>query len=66
MWLPLTCPLLGTWPATQLYALTGNRTGDPLVCRPALSPLSHTRQGVLILDRGGRVTLFFLAFAPAL
>ena len=24
MWLPLECPLLGTWPATQACALTGN------------------------------------------
>ena len=28
VWLPLLCPLLGTWPATQACALTGNRTGD--------------------------------------
>ena len=45
MWLPLTCSLLGTWPATQACALTGNRTGNPLVCRPALNPLSHASQG---------------------
>ena len=45
MWLLLTCPLLETWPATQACALTGNRTGDLLVCRPAPSPLSHTSQG---------------------
>ena len=37
-------PQLGTWPTTQACALTGNRTGDPLVCRPALNPLSHTSQ----------------------
>ena len=45
VWLPLEQPLLGTRPATQACALTGNRTGDPLVRRPALSPLSHTSQG---------------------
>ena len=45
VWLPLTHPLLGTWPATQACALTGNRTNDPLVCRPALNPLSHMSQG---------------------
>ena len=28
VWLPLTCPLVGTWPATQTSALTGNRTDD--------------------------------------
>ena len=45
VWLPLMHPLLGTWPATQACALTGNPTGDPLVHRPALNPLSHTSQG---------------------
>ena len=34
-WLPLVHPLLGTWPATQACALTGNWTGDPLVRRPS-------------------------------
>ena len=38
VWLPLA----RTWPATQACALTGNRASDPLVCRLALSPLSHT------------------------
>ena len=47
MLLPLVCPLLGTWPATQACALTGNPTGDPLVHRPALNPLSHPSQGLL-------------------
>ena len=46
VWLPFVHPLLGTWPTTQTCARTGNRTGDPLVCRPALSPLSHTSQGL--------------------
>ena len=45
VWLPLTLPLLGTWPTTQACALTGNRTNDPLVCRLVFNPLSHTRQG---------------------
>ena len=45
VWLPLACPLLGTWPATQACALTGNQTGDPLVRRLVLNPLSHTSQG---------------------
>ena len=45
VWLPLEHPLLGTWPATQALALTGNQTSDPLVCRRALSPVSHTSQG---------------------
>ena len=42
--LPLTYPQLGTWPATQARALTGNRTRDLLVCRLVLNPLSHTSQ----------------------
>ena len=33
VWLPLACPLLGTWPTTETCALTGNQTSDPLVCR---------------------------------
>ena len=45
VWLPLTWPRLGTWPATQARALTGNQSSDPLVRRPVLSPLSHTSQG---------------------
>ena len=35
----------GTWPTTQACGLTRNRTSDPLVRRPAFSPLSHTDQG---------------------
>ena len=49
VWLPLTRPLLGTWPATQACALTGNRTRDPLVHRPAFNLLSHTSQGLYFL-----------------
>ena len=45
VWLPLAHPPLGTWTTTQACALTGNRTSDSLVCRPALNPLSHTNQG---------------------
>ena len=37
-WLPFACPQPGTWPTTQACALTGNRTGGLLVCRPALNP----------------------------
>ena len=45
VWLPFTCPQLGTWPATQACSLTGTRTGYSLVRRLALTPLSHTSQG---------------------
>ena len=48
VWLPLECPLLGTWPATQACALTGIPTSNILVLRPALNPLSHTSQGCLL------------------
>ena len=37
VWLPLTHPLLGTWPPTQACALTGNRTIDLLIRRRVLS-----------------------------
>ena len=47
VWLPLTCPAVGTWPATQACAWTGNQTSDPLVHGPALKPLSHASQGCL-------------------
>ena len=47
-WLSLAMPPTGDLAhnATQACALTENRTGDPLVRRPALNPLSHTSQGV--------------------
>ena len=47
-WLPLVHPPLRTQPATQTCVLTGNRTGEPLVRRPALYPLSHTSQGTFL------------------
>ena len=47
--LPLTHPQMGTWPATQACALTGNRTSGPLVCRLARNPLSHTSQDMDLL-----------------
>ena len=34
VWLLPMWPLLGTWPTTQACALTGNRTGNPLVHSP--------------------------------
>ena len=49
VWLPLVHAPLGTWPTTQACALTTNQTRDPLVCRPALNPLSHTSQGSMLL-----------------
>ena len=40
-------PPMGTRPTTQACALTGEQTGNPLVHKLALSPLSHTNQGFL-------------------
>ena len=49
----LTRPLLGTWPATQACARTGNRTSNPLVHKLAFNPLSHSSQGYMYnLDIG--------------
>ena len=41
-------PHPGTSPATQACALGGNQTGNPLVCGPALNPLSHTSLGRIL------------------
>ena len=55
-WLPLECPLLGTWPETQACARTGNQTGDPSVHRPMLNPPNYTSQGSLLH--------FYVIFVP--
>ena len=39
--LPLACSALGTQSATQACALTGNRTGNPVVHRPDQSTEPH-------------------------
>ena len=38
-------PQLRTWPATQTCALTGNQTGNLLVCGLMSNPVNHTSQG---------------------
>ena len=46
VWLPHVPPRgPGPKPATRAWALTGNRTSDPLVCRLVLNPLSYTSLG---------------------
>ena len=55
VWVPLTQPSLGTWPATQACALTGNQTSNPLVHRPELNPLSHTSQGPFVILLKGEI-----------
>ena len=47
VWLPLVHPQLETWSAAQACALTGNQTGNPLVRRLALNPLSYTSEDIL-------------------
>ena len=48
MCLPLIRPQLGTWPATQACAMTGNQTDDLFVLRLALKSRSHTSQAYFI------------------
>ena len=56
---------LGTWPTTQARALTGNQTSNLSVCRPALSPLSHTSQGkYTIFEREGSTLMFLVEPCP--
>ena len=38
-----------TWPTTQACVSTGNWTGNSLVPRPMLNPMSHTSQGPLCI-----------------
>ena len=49
VWLPLAHPLLETCSTTQACASAGNGSGDPLVCRLALNPLSHTSQSQFLI-----------------
>ena len=60
-WLPPTHLQLGVWPTTQACVLSGNRTGDLLVRRLALSPLSHTSQGCLPFFKNFLFALISLA-----
>ena len=54
---PSHAPPLGTWPATQAWALTRNQTSDPLVRRLALSPLSCISQGLTLHFHNLKVTI---------
>ena len=45
VWLPLMCPLLGTWPTTQSCALDWESNQQPFDSQANTQPLSHTRQG---------------------
>ena len=42
-------PYQGPGLATQACALTGNRTGDPLVHRPVLNSLSHPARAIFLI-----------------
>ena len=43
-WFPLAHTQVGTQPANQACALTGDQTSDLLVCRMMPNPLIHTSQ----------------------
>ena len=43
VWLPLMCPLLGTWPATQACALTGNPVSYTHLTLPTIHVLCRSR-----------------------
>ena len=47
--LPLAHLQMGNWSTAQACPLAENWTGNPSICRPALSPLSHTSQDSIIL-----------------
>ena len=64
VWLPLAHPLQRTWLATQACAQTRNWTMDPLVCRPALNPLSHSNQGMEFILKFYDATIIFVIFHP--
>ena len=50
VWLLLVCTEPGTWPTAP--ALTGNRTGDPLVRKPVVvNPLSLASQSSKLTNR---------------
>ena len=49
VWLPLSCPLSGAWPATQSCVLTGNQTGNPLVLRPGTQSIEPLQPGLFSL-----------------
>ena len=44
VWLPLACPLLGTWPTTQACALEWASNWQCLDSQAGTQPLSHTSQ----------------------
>ena len=44
--LPLMRPLLGTWPATQACALTGNRKGDPFASQSSTQSTEPYQPGL--------------------
>ena len=45
VWLPSTCPLTGDLACNPGMCPDWESIGDPLIPRPALSPLSHSSQG---------------------
>ena len=45
VWLPLKCPILGTWPTTQVCALDWKSNWQHFGSQPTLNPVSYTSQG---------------------
>ena len=59
VWLSLACPLLGTWPATQACALTGNQTGNLLVLRPVSPQSTEPHQpGLTVFISRRKITIW--------
>ena len=54
-WLPLARPPLGTWPATQACALTGDQIGNLSVYKITCNSLSHTSQGSFSYFKTGSI-----------
>ena len=69
--LPFTHPQLGTWPATQTCALTGNQTSYLSGHRPALNSTGPHQPGQCLLknlyfiDYAITVVLIFLPLCPS-
>ena len=57
-WLPLACPLLGTWPNNPGMWPDWESSRRPFGLQPALSPLIHTSQGCKTFLKSHRTLLF--------
>ena len=53
----------GTDPATQACALSGNRTGELLLCLTTPAPLSHTGQGILVFSKSTLSPCYIISYS---